>query len=427
MFLKHPGQTYILPFLLCGRDYSHQALHMYVVWGVCDVPMPFAAVDLGGLSGCILCETSAAVLGVEGFCQFCSVCSCNGSISGSLGVCCSTVPQPVGFLWQGDFSLDRVMNCELQGRAESEQSTLAFLNRTVAGHPLTAVVMLCSLLLTLSQGGPGFLCKHGVVIAAVEQAELETAGGMEQQLSEAADRYIKQVTSLGSNPKRGTREPTPSSTPAPQQRGGEAALHILNCLCSKSPLQPCAYLFGRAKGQSWFHQLLPLVSRKLKYHKYTTITLHRSIKIADYAYPSKCNGRSQQFTCAPWYSITFPPDDCEALEARGAVESQGSPLCSPSEIKACWQTPSLTLLCRRVCDGTAASEAPIQSQVWPFKLLSRCFSSTVLHARAQTLSSQVISSTSVNKEQAPGFLQVASTMLEIQEVSEKLPPMVLGR
>lgn len=53
----------------------------------------------------------------------------------------------------------------------------AVLSHTVTGHPLRAVVMLCSLLLTLSQGGPGFLCKHGVVIAAVEQAELETAGG----------------------------------------------------------------------------------------------------------------------------------------------------------------------------------------------------------------------------------------------------------
>lgn len=70
--------------------------------------------------------------------------------------------------------------------------------------------------------------------------------------------------------------------------------------------------------------------------------------------------------------------------------------------------PSLTLLCRRVCDGAAASEAPIQSQVWPFKLLSKCFSSTVLHAHAETLSRHMISSTSVNKEQAPGFLQVAS-------------------
>lgn len=69
-----------------------------------------------------------------------------------------------------------------------------------------------------------------------------------------------------------------------------------------------------------------------------------------------------------------------------------------------------SLLCRRVCDGTAAAEAPIQSQVWPFQLLSRCFSSTVLHARAQTLSSQVISSTSVNKEPAPGFLQRASAI-----------------
>lgn len=70
-----------------------------------------------------------------------------------------------------------------------------------------------------------------------------------------------------------------------------------------------------------------------------------------------------------------------------------------------------SLLCRRVCDGTAASEAPLQSQVWPFKLLSRCFSSTVLHAHAQTLPSQVISSTSVNKEQAPGFLHVASAIV----------------
>lgn len=61
-------------------------------------------------------------------------------------------------------------------------------------------------------------------------------------------------------------------------------------------------------------------------------------------------------------------------------------------------------------DGTAAAEAPIQSQVWPFQLLSRHFSFMVLHARAQTLSSQVISSTSVNKEQAPGFLQVASAI-----------------
>lgn len=78
--------------------------------------------------------------------------------------------------------------------------------------------------------------------------------------------------------------------------------------------------------------------------------------------------------------------------------------------QVCWQRPPFTLLCRRVCDVTAASEAPIQRQVWPFKLLSRCFSSTVLHARAQTLSSHVISSTSVNKEQAPGFLQVASAI-----------------
>lgn len=72
--------------------------------------------------------------------------------------------------------------------------------------------------------------------------------------------------------------------------------------------------------------------------------------------------------------------------------------------------PLFTLLCRRVCDGPAAPEAPTERQVWPFKLPSRRFSSTVLQARAQTLSSQVISSTSVNKEQAPGFLQVAGAI-----------------
>lgn len=209
---------------------------------------------------------------------------------------------------------------------------------------------------------------------------------------------------------------------------------------------------------------------------------------------AKCNGWSQQFTCAPWYSTTFSPDDYEALEARGAVESPGEPHSAPSSaikvlklhpgtptvnhkwdskvaemegnivlqnhcilslyccssttvffweklpflsirhhlhgflcsrlrwrewlvsdtavasFQVCWQTPSLTLLCRRVWDGTAASEAPIQSQVWPFKLLRRCFSSTALRAHAQTLSSHVISSTPVNKEQAPGFLQVASAI-----------------
>lgn len=62
---------------------AHQALHVYMGWCVCDVPVPFhAVVDLGGFSGCILCENNAAALGVEGFCQFCSVCSCNDSISG---------------------------------------------------------------------------------------------------------------------------------------------------------------------------------------------------------------------------------------------------------------------------------------------------------------------------------------------------------
>lgn len=64
---------------------AHQALHVYMGWCVCDVPVPFhAVVDLGGFSGFILCENNAAALGVEGFCQFCSVCSCNDSISGSI-------------------------------------------------------------------------------------------------------------------------------------------------------------------------------------------------------------------------------------------------------------------------------------------------------------------------------------------------------
>lgn len=49
---------------------------------------------------------------------------------------------------------------------------------------------------------------------------------------------------------------------------------------------------------------------------------------------AKCNGWSQQFTRAPWYSTTFSPDDYEALEARGAVESPGEPRSAPpSEIK----------------------------------------------------------------------------------------------
>lgn len=37
----------------------------------------------------------------------------------------------------------------------------------------------------------------------------------------------------------------------------------------------------------WLLQPLPLVSRKLKYLKYTAMVLHRSIKITSNAYPSK--------------------------------------------------------------------------------------------------------------------------------------------
>lgn len=147
MFLNHPGQTYILdlkhlPFLLYGRDYcmlstllkyrftgscfsipafdctyslnhiqgtlpvnlnnrappvpyvmvpavplccsTPSTAHLLGLVCVCDLPVPFCAVDLGGLSGCILCESSAAALAVESFCQFCSVYSCNDSISGSV-------------------------------------------------------------------------------------------------------------------------------------------------------------------------------------------------------------------------------------------------------------------------------------------------------------------------------------------------------
>lgn len=53
------------------------------------------------------------------------------------------------------------------------------------------------------------------------------------------------------------------------------------------PEKPKAAVAMQVERRLWLMQLLPLVSRKLKYHKYTTITLHRSIKIANYAYPSK--------------------------------------------------------------------------------------------------------------------------------------------
>lgn len=79
-------------------------------------------------------------------------------------------------------------------------------------------------------------------------------------MKQHANRYFKQVTAVWDSViKEEHRNPHQAvsllSTEVEKQPGVKT-LHAFNCLCCKPHvLQPCAYLFGRARGQSWFQQV----------------------------------------------------------------------------------------------------------------------------------------------------------------------------
>lgn len=79
----------------------------------------------------------------------------------------------------------------------------------------------------------------------------------------------------------------------------------------------------------WLLQLLPLLSRKLKYLKNTATVLHRSIKITRNSYPSKMKWLIPAAHMHPLAFHYLPPDVEEAPENRRAAGSpERAVLCS---------------------------------------------------------------------------------------------------